>query len=88
MNAMNNIVIRKMLPEECPLMEDIMYEAVYQPDPSNPYPKDVIYLPQVSIYWDNWGVEKDDHCLVALVDNKIAGAVWVRTFQGERKGYG
>ena len=47
-----------------------MYDAVYQPDPSNPYPKDVIYLPQVSIYWDNWGAEKDDHCLVALEDNK------------------
>ena len=77
-----------MLPEEFPLMEDIMYEAVYQPDPSNPYPKDIIYLPQVRIYWDNWGAEKDDHCLLALVDNKIAGAVWVRTFQGEFRGYG
>ena len=77
-----------MLPEEFPLMEDIMYEAVYQPDPSNPYPKDIIYLPQVRIYWDNWGAEKDDHCLLALVDNKIAGAVWVRTFQGELRGYG
>ena len=85
---MNNIVIRKMLPEEYPLMENIMYEAVYQPDPSNPYPKDVIYLQRVSIYWDNWGSEKDDYCLVALADNKITGAVWVRTFQGERKGYG
>ena len=88
MNAMNNIVIRKMLPEEYLLMEDFMYGAVYQPNPSRPYPKDIIYLPQVRIYWDNWGAEKDDHCLVALVDNKIAGAVWVRTFQGELKGYG
>ena len=85
---MNNIVIRKILPEEYTLMEDIMYEAVYQPDPSNPYPNDIIYLPQVRIYWDNWGTEKDDHCLVALTDNKIAGAVWVRTFQGEFRGYG
>jgi Sortase and related acyltransferases len=85
---MNNIVIRKMFSEEFPLMKDIMYEAVYQPDPSNPYPKDIICLPQVRSYWDNWGAEKDDHCLVALVDNKIAGAVWVRTFQEERKGYG
>ena len=50
MNAMNNIVIRKMLPEEYLLMEDLMYEAVYQPDPSSPYPKDIIYLPQVRIY--------------------------------------
>ena len=80
--------IRNMLPEEYPLMEDIMYEAVYQPDPANPYPKEVIYLPQVSIYWDNWGTEKDDFCLVAVEENKIAGAVWIRTFQGEAKGFG
>ena len=82
------MVIRKMLSEEYFLMEGLMYEAVYQPDPSNPYPKDIIYLPQVRIYWDNWGAEKDDHCLVSFVENKIAGAVWVRTFQGEFRGYG
>jgi len=43
----------------------------------------IIYLSQVRIYWDNLGEEKDVHCLVAFVDNKIVGAVWVRTFQGE-----
>jgi hypothetical protein len=48
-----NIIIRKILPEEYSFMEDIMYEAVYQPDPQKPYPKDVIYLPQVRVYWDN-----------------------------------
>lgn len=83
-----NIIIRKILPSEYFLMEDIMYEAIYHPDPANPYPKEVIYLPQVSVYWDKWGVEKDDYCLLAIVDNKIAGAVWIRTFFGEIKGCG
>jgi ribosomal protein S18 acetylase RimI-like enzyme len=87
-NMTNNISIRKMLPAEYPLLEDIMDEAIYHPDPANPYPKEVIYYPQVRIYWDNWGEGKNDHCLVVVMDNKIAGAVWIRTFQGELKGYG
>ncbi|MDR2914602.1 MAG: GNAT family N-acetyltransferase [Tannerella sp.] len=85
---MDRIIIRKILPEEYNLMEDIMYEAIYHPDPKNPYPKNVIYLPQVRVYWDNWGKGKNDHCLMAVVDDKIAGAVWIRTFQGEIKGCG
>jgi ribosomal protein S18 acetylase RimI-like enzyme len=85
----NEIVIREILPEGYSFMEEIMYEAIYHPNPKNPpYPKDVIYLPQVRVYWDNWGTGKDDHCLVVIVDDKIAGAVWIRTFDGELKGCG
>lgn len=79
----DKVSIRRILPSEYSLMEDIMYEAIYHPDPANPYPKDVIYLPPVRIYWDNWGEGKDDHCLVAIVKDEIAGAVWIRTFPGE-----
>jgi len=84
----NSILIRGIRPSEFPLMEDFMYEAIYHPDPANPYPKAVIYYPQVRVYWDNWGMEKDDHCLLALIDNKPVGAVWIRTFQRELKGCG
>ena len=84
----DKVLIRTILPTEYSLLEDIMYEAIYHPDPKNPYPKEVIYYPQVRVYWDNWGAMKDDHCLVALIDDKIIGAVWIRTFQEEMKGYG
>ena len=80
--------IRELLEKEYPILEDIMYEAIYHPDKSNPYPKDVIYLPQVRVYWDCWGKEKNDHCLVAVGDDEVAGAVWIRTFLGDIKGCG
>lgn len=51
----DKVSIRRILPSEYFLTEDIMYEGIYYPDPVNPYPKDVIYLPQVRIYWDNGG---------------------------------
>jgi len=83
-----NVSIRGMRPSDFPLMEDFMYEAIYHPNPANPYPKKVIYYPQVRVYWDNWGAGKDDHCLLASVNEKPVGAVWIRTFQGELKGCG
>lgn len=82
------IIIREILPSEVYILEDIMYETIYHPDKNNPYPKSVIYLPQVRIYWDNWGKAKDDSCLVSISNNKIIGAVWIRTFSGEIKGFG
>ena len=83
-----NVLFRGMNPSEFPLMEDFMYEAIYHPDPANPYPKEVIYYPQVRVYWDKWNKEKDDHCLLALKNDKPIGAAWMRTFQGEIKGCG
>lgn len=84
----NEVVIRTMLPAEYPLLEDFMYEAIHQPDPENPYPKELIYYPQVSVYWEKWGTKQDDHCLLATQNNVIAGAIWARTFHTEIKGYG
>lgn len=34
-----------------------MYEAIYHPDPKNPYPKEVIYYPQV-VFIGTIGIKK------------------------------
>lgn len=88
MRTHENLIIRRILPSEYGLPESMMYEAIFQPDPAHPYPKEVIYHPQVRVYWDNWGAEKDDCCLVAIVDGTRVGAVWIRTFPGGEKGCG
>lgn len=86
--VVESLIIRRMLPSEYYLMEYVMYEAVYNPDPMNPYPKEIVYLPEVRVYWDNWGCGEDDYCLVAEIDGQIIGTVWIRIFSGETKGYG
>lgn len=88
MRTHENLIIRRILPSEYGLPESMMYEAIFQPDPAHPYPKEVIYHPQVQVYWDNWGAGKDDCCLVAIVDGTRVGAVWIRTFPGGEKGCG
>lgn len=84
---MDNYFIRELKNNEAYILEDMLYEAIFQPDESNPIPRDVINQPNLRVYIDNWG-QLDDLCIVSEVNGKIVGAVWTRIFNGEIKGYG
>jgi ribosomal protein S18 acetylase RimI-like enzyme len=45
-------------------------------------------IPEVNAYIKDFGSRKDDYCLVAVYDEEIVGAVWVRVISGKTKGYG
>lgn len=70
--------IRQMVPEEYPLLNDFLYEAIFIPDGTAPPPKNIIASPGLQIYVDRFGSSKADFALVAEVEQKIVGAVWVR----------
>ncbi len=88
MKSRKKIVIRKINTNEVKLLEDMLYESIYQPDEANPISREVINIPKVSAYIDNFGQKKDDYCLVADLNGQIIGAVWVRILADEIKGYG
>lgn len=69
--------IRKMQEHEYQLLEDFLYEAIYIPEGVEPPSRDILDLPELKTYFDDFG-KKDDHALVAEVDGKIIGAVWTR----------
>lgn len=75
-------IIREMTPAEYPLLEDFLYEAIFQPDRRNLLPRSVIHSPELKVYIENFGAQKDDHCLCAEADGRIVGAVWVRNIPG------
>jgi ribosomal protein S18 acetylase RimI-like enzyme len=85
---MRNITIREIKPSEIYKLEDMLYEAIYQPDENNPIPRTVLKIPEVNAYIKDFGSRKDDHCLVVDSDEEIVGAVWVRIISSEIKGYG
>jgi ribosomal protein S18 acetylase RimI-like enzyme len=66
----------------------MLYEAIFQPEGSELLPRNVINVPEINIYIRDYGTKKDDYCLVADLEGKIIGAVWVRLLNGEIKGYG
>lgn len=88
MKNLNEIVIRKIDASEVKILEDMLYESIYQTDETNPISREVINIPKVRIYIDDFGQKKDDYCLVADLRGQIIGAVWVRILADEIKGYG
>jgi ribosomal protein S18 acetylase RimI-like enzyme len=85
---MDEIIIREIKKNEIDKLEDMLYEAVYHPDKNNPIHRDVIKIPQVYAYIDEFGKSNDDFCFVADLNGRIIGAVWVRIISGKIKGYG
>ena len=70
--------IREMTATEYPLLNEFLYEAIFIPDGIKPPPKNIIASPELQIYVDRFGTSKADFALVAEVEEKIVGAVWVR----------
>lgn len=63
---------------EYPLLENFLYEAIFIPDGVEPPPKSIIYRPELQVYISEFGKSKHDIALVADINGKIVGAVWVR----------
>ncbi len=74
----SEITIREMMPEEYPLLEDFLYEAIFIPEGVQPPPKDIIKEEALQVYIRDFGKLQDDRCLAAVCGDKIVGAVWVR----------
>ncbi len=81
------MIIRPIKNEEIYLLEDFLYEAIFQPDKNNLVSRDIVNKPELLIYFKEFGKE-NDNCLVAEIDNKIVGAVWTRILSVIPKGYG
>lgn len=77
-----NYKIREMKQSEYKLLNDFLYEAIFQKDTNNLVPKAIINEPILQLYIKDFGTMKDDYCLCAEVDKKIIGAVWVRNIKG------
>lgn len=72
------INIRNIQPQEIPVLDDFLYEAIFIPQGVVPPPRSIIEQDDLQVYVRGFGDDPHDHCLVAEVDGKIAGAVWVR----------
>lgn len=75
-------IIRKMHSYEYPLLDDFLYEAIFQRDENNLAPKSIIEKPELQVYIQNFGNKQDDYCLCAEFDGNVVGAVWVRNVKG------
>ena len=70
--------IRPISAGEVRLLQDFLYEAIFVPEGLPAPPKSIINQPELQVYITGFGRKKDDIGLVAEIDNKPIGAVWVR----------
>ena len=70
--------IRRLRDDETELLKTFLYEAIYIPDGIQPPERSIIELPELVIYYENFGNGSADNCLVAEVGGKVVGAVWTR----------
>jgi len=75
-------LVREMRPQEYPLLEEFLYEAIFQRAENNLLPKTIINDPALQVYTKDFGTMNDDYCLCAEVNKEIVGAVWVRIIVG------
>ncbi|MCI6467547.1 MAG: GNAT family N-acetyltransferase [Faecalicatena sp.] len=73
-----SITIREMKPDEYPLLEDFLYEAIYIPQGMAPPPRSILDTPELQVYISGFGTQIHDKAMVAEVDGKVVGAIWVR----------
>ena len=73
-----NYAIRKINPSEYPLLNNFLYEAIFVPEGVEAPPKSIINSPELQVYVADFGTQKHDRALLAEIDGKVVGAVWVR----------
>ena len=70
--------IRKIKESEYSVLGDFLYEAIFIPEGVKSPPREIIEQPELQVYISDFGKHKGDCCLVAELDKRIIGAVWVR----------
>lgn len=74
--------IREMREAEYPLLEEFLYQAIFQRDEKNLIPRSVLTDPDINVYIRDFGSYKEDFCLCAETVAGIVGAVWIRNIKG------
>lgn len=70
--------IRSLKPEEIPLLEEFLYQAIFIPQGLEPLPRSILKEPELEMYIKDLGQQPDDWALAAEVNGRLVGAVWVR----------
>ena len=67
-----------MKPDEYPLLDEFLYQAIFIPKGVEPPPREIVRQPELQVYVQNFGQIDGDDCLAAECEGKVVGAVWVR----------
>lgn len=76
-----------MKANEYHFLNEMLYEAIFVPIGEKKLPKEIIKEPLLQNYIKNFG-RIGDFCLIAEKENTLIGAIWIRLFTENEKGFG
>lgn len=65
--------IRALKPEEIPLLEEFLYQAIFIPSGLEPLPRSILKEPELEMYIKDFGQQPDDWALAAEVNGQLVG---------------
>jgi GNAT superfamily N-acetyltransferase len=84
---MNTISFRPILCSDEPFLWEMLYIALYVPEGRPPFPREILQEPDIACYVQGWG-RAGDWGLLACDGDIPVGAIWLRQWTGNEKGYG
>jgi ribosomal protein S18 acetylase RimI-like enzyme len=78
---------KKITKIDYPFLREMLYKAIFVPEGETPLPLNIIDLPEIAKYIDNWG-DNNDFGLIALENDQQIGAIWCSLYSEENKGFG
>lgn len=70
--------IRELRSDETALLEAFVYEAIFIPAGVEKPSREIINLPELRLYYENFGSGTADCCAAAEVNQTVIGAAWSR----------
>ena len=84
---MPEIDLRPLLPSGQPFLWEMLYQALFVPPGGAPFARAILDDPDIACYVRGWG-RPGDWGLLACDGANSAGAIWLRQWSGEERGYG
>lgn len=72
------MLLRALREDEKELLKDFLYEAIFIPEGVEPPAREIIELPELKIYYEDFGSGRADYCIVAEDEGRVIGAAWTR----------
>ena len=88
-SPLSGLLVRPLTPSDASFLPEALYRALYTTAKEAPLSRDVLLLPELARYIDDWGQRFGDQGMLALKDQGyFLGAAWLRLFSHETPGYG
>lgn len=70
--------IRELKRSEYSLLEEFLYQAIYVPEGYPRPDRDILKIPEMQVYLEEFGSRNGDYGLAAVVNSKVVGVIWSR----------